>query len=470
MPKQTRTKKRLLVLTVTLVAVVLVNVAVAFLPFRAAYPDVSGNGVYTLSEESRRLLNALDTQVELVYRANEPDPDIRSFLLQYQSRFVTVRVEAAPDAASDQTILLTSGTRASVLSLSKLFYYYSTVTGEMLSIAEYAQISGYLSAAETDDELYQSLIYYYGPNAMCSYFAGDSVISAALRNLTAEDLQMLYVFTGEQGAALDWYVTMRLEQYGFTLSTVTALSDLPSHAMLWLAPSGDLTETDAQALENHLENGGRMFLATSYQATNFPRLSAILSAYGLSTAAVPNLVLDLGSSSSGSQSMTQTFTAVKASHAINEAATGAVTVSHAHAIRIAEVEGAKPAELLRTSLSGGYVEQTGEETKNETGCFTLAASSVKGESRVVWLAMTPTAALEGYSSGKNGAWVASALAWLCEGEVATPIGQDCMIPSTLLNVKVSTFAVWIVVFAVLIPLGLLAAAIISRQVRNKRQS
>lgn len=469
MPRQTKFKKRLVAVIVTLAAVVLMNVAVMLLPFRAAYPDVSGNGVYTLSEESRRLLNELDTQVELVYRADEPDPDIRSFLLQYQSRFVTVRVEAAPDAASDQTVLLTCGTRASVLSLSKLFYYYSTMTGEVLSLAEYAQISSYLSAAETDDELYQSLIYYYGPDAICPYFAGDSVISVALRNLTAKELQTLYVFTGEQGTALDWYVAMRLEQYGFTLSTVTALSDLPSNAMLWLAPSGDLTEADAQALSVCLENGGRMFLATNYQTTNFPRLSAILSTYGLSTAAVPNLVLDLSSSSSSSQSMTQTFTATKASHAINEAATGAVTVSYAHAIKLTEVEGAKPAELLRTSLSGGYAEQTGEETKNETGCFTLAASSVKGESRVVWLAMTPTAALESYSSGKNGAWIASALAWLCDGEVATPIGQDTAIPSTLLNVKVSTFAVWIVVFVVLIPLGLLAVAIICRQMRNKRQ-
>lgn len=43
-----------------------------------------------------------------------------------------------------------------------------------------------------------------------------------------------------------------------------------------------------------------------------------------------------------------------------------------------------------------------------------------------------------------------------------------MIPSALLNAKVSVFTVWIVIFVVLIPLALLALALVLRYIRNRR--
>ena len=462
-----RNKKRLC-LILTLAAVVAVNLLAYLLPYRAAHPDVSGTGVYTLSDSTHQMLSAINRDAEITYFAANPDPDLRSFLLLYRSSHVTVRVAAPESEAADQTVRIRCGERTRTLSLPDLYYSSSSTTGELLSLAEYARISAYLAQLDTSGDQYKMFVYYYGPDAMKTYFAGDAVVSAALRNLTSDAAQTLWVLTGNVGNEPDWYVSLRMEQYGFLPETVDSPAKLPAGALLWFSPKADLSEAQAAELSAFLAGGGRLLLTTNYQKTDLTNLGTILAAYGLSTAAVPNLVADTVSSGSGS-SVSQTFQAVSASHAINEAFSGRVTVSYAHRIGIAETEGVTNAELLRTSLSGAYAEQDGESTKNEQGCFSLAATAIKGESRVVWIGMQFSAALDSYSGGKDSAFAAACLSWLAgvDGGLS-PVGQANEIPSALLNVKVTTFSVWIVIFVVLIPLALLAVALVRRYIREKK--
>lgn len=461
-----KTKKNRLRLTLLLVLVVLINVVVYLLPYRAMHPDVSGNGVYTLSSSSQALIDGLDRDVEITYLASAPDADLRSFLSLYSSPHIKVTVSAPQISAEDQTIVIRCGERTRTLGLSELFYYASEATLELLSLTEYAQISSLLSQMDSSNGYYQDFLSYYGPDVMRSYFAGDAVVSAAVRNLTSDDVQPLYVLTGEIGNAPDWYISLRLEQYGFELIAVEGLAALPDGALIWLAPKADLDQTQATALSELLARGGRLLLSTDYKTTDLPRLASILATYGLSAPTVPNLVVDAVSSS-----MSPTFYATKnTSHAIHAAFSGSVTVSYAHMITVADVEGVKNEMLLRTSSSGGYTEQNGEDSITESGStYTLAATAIKGESRVVWLGLQFSAVLDGYSGGKNSEYLSACLAWLAEEDALSPIGQARAIPSALLNVKVSTFSVWIVIFVVLIPLALLAAALILRYARMKRE-
>lgn len=479
--------KKRLILILSLVAVVLVNFAAYLLPYRAGHPDVSGNGVYVLSDSSRQMLSGLSRDVEITYFAKSPDADLRSFLALYKSAHVRVTLEEPETDAADQTVRVSCGDRVRTLDLSDLYYYSSSKTGELLSLTEYAQISAYLSALDASSDQYQSLLYYYGPDVMQTYFAGDAVVSAAVRNLASDALQTVWVLVGEVGVSPDWYVALRLEQFGYQLQETDGFSDLPSGALLWFSPKADLSEAQALQLSSFLSGGGRLFLTTDYQKTNLPNLLSVLSDYGLSTATAKNWVVD---GSSG----TPTFNAIKANHAINESFTGNVTVSGAHAIKITALDGVSNAELLRTSLSGMYIEQVDKkkdddkqdneeqddesqdddkqdstETKNESGCFSLAATAIRGDGRLVWIGMQFSAALDSYTSGKDSAYAASCLSWLGGSDGAmSPVGQAHQIPSTLLNVKVSTFSVWIVIFVALIPIALLVVALVLRYIRGKR--
>lgn len=466
-----KTKKNRLRLTLFLILVVSINVIVYLLPYRAMHPDVSGNGVYTLSNSSQALIDRLDRDVEITYRASAPDADLRSFLSLYSSSHIKVTVSEPQTSAEDQTIVVRCGDRARTLDLSELFYYASDATLELLSLTEYAQISSLLSQMDSSNEYYQTLLSSYGPDVMRSYFAGDAVVSAAVRNLTSDDLQLLYVLTGEIGNAPDWYLSLRLAQYGFEQVAVDSLAELPDGALVWLAPKADLDETQAAALSDLLSRGGRLLLSTDYQTTDLPRLAEILATYGLSAPTVPNLVVDVVSSSSSS-SMSQIFYATKnTSHAVHAAFSGSVIVNCAHKITVTEIDGVKNATLLRTSSSGGYTEQNGEDTTSESGnTYTIAATAVKGDSRVVWLGLQFSALLDHYSDGTDSEYLSACLAWLAEAESASSsIGQTREIPSALLNVKVSTFSIWIVIFVVLIPLALLAVALILRYARKKKE-
>lgn len=458
--KQKRTTRVCLIVALIL----LINVAVALLPFRVMHPDVSGNGVYTLSDSTKRLLKTIDRDAEIVYYASSPDADLRSFLSLYQTAHVRVRVAEPTTDEADQTILVQCGSRSRTLDLEDLYYYVSDVSGELLSLTEYAQLAAAYSQLSSDSEQYQAWLYYYGPDAIQTRFIGDETISAALRNLTVGETETVYVLVGTVGSTADWYISLRLEQYGFLTETVSSLSEVPSGATVWLAPEKDLSEEQAGELRGFLSEGGRLFLTTVCTTTNLPNLAAILEEYGMSTAPVFNVVGDTSSSST----LSQEFNAKKPDHAINEMVSGSVAVSYAHAIKLTETEGVSSADLLRTSLSGAYVEQDGEETKTESGCFSVAVSAVKGESRVVWIGM-PLSALTDSGAGGIGTYAAACFSWLGGADaLQSTVGEAREIPSSLLNVKVTSFFTWIVIFVLLIPAALLATALIRRYIREKK--
>ena len=184
---------------------------------------------------------------------------------------------------------------------------------------------------------------------MTAYFCGDSVLTAALRSMTLDTLQDLYVWTGDGKSAPDWYLSGQLEQYGYVLREVTDLTAVPAGALLWIAPTQDIGEQDAATLSALLDGGAKLFLATSfqasYQAIDCPNLAEILAGYGLSTAAEKEFALY--------QSESAVFQAIQANHAINERVTGSFVALYAHAIRITETEGVQADLTVRCMSKEG---------------------------------------------------------------------------------------------------------------------
>lgn len=458
-------RKKRLFLLVTLAAVLAVNLAAAFLPYRAAHPDVSANGIYTISNTSKSLLELVERDAEITYFAADPDPDIRAFLELYRAPHVRVTV-AEPDAADeDQTICLSCGDDARTVGVSDLFYYsgttYSPMYG-MLSVSQYAQITAQLASLSSSDEAYESYVYFFGPDVTQAHFCGEEVITSLLRNLVGGSLRTLYVLTGESGSTPDWYVMLRLKMHGFEARGVTDLSSLPDGALLWLTPRADLDGDGAAALKDFLSRGGRLFLTTLYSQLELPNLTEVLAVYGMS--AEQNCMVGDGTEVSA------TFSPKRADHAVNETVGSGMIVSYAHEILLSEVDGVENAPLLKTSASGQCVTVSEDGTQSVvSGTFTVAATAVRSadSSRVAWLAMVPTSNLDYYTGNANSTYAAAMLAWLAEDELRQPIGETRTLPSTLLNTSVTVFAVWIAVFVVLIPLVLLAVALVRRYVRKK---
>ncbi len=475
MRNQAVRKKRLLLL-VTLAVVLAVNLAAVFLPYRAAHPDVSGNGIYTLTNASRSLLASVERDVKITYFAADPDPDIRAFLELYKTARVTVAVSEPSTADEDQTIRISCGDDARTVGVSDLFYYSGTTyspTYGMLTVSQYAQITAEISSLSPSDEAYEAFTYYFGPDVIQAHFCGEEVITSLLRNLVGGHLRTLWVLTGEVGDTPDWYVMLRLKMHGFEARAVpdSDPSALPDGSLLWLTPKADLDADGAAALENFLSRGGRLFLTTLYSQLKLPNLMAVLAAYGLS-AQTDSVGMVGDSVNYGTSSvLSAIFSPKRADHAINETVSSGMIISYAHEIRLSEIDGVNNATLLRTSSSGQCVESAGDGKKETvaSGTFTVAATAVRSSdsSRVAWLGMALTSVLDYSTDDAESAYAAAMLSWLAEDEMRFPVGESRVLPSALLNTSVVVFVVWIVIFVVLLPLFLLAVALVRRYIRRK---
>lgn len=472
MQKTSGQNKKRVVLLVTLAVVLALNLAAVFLPYRTVHPDVSGGGVYTLSESTERYLAELDRPAQITYFASAPDADLRAFLELYRSQSVTVTVAEPETADADQTIRIRCGETSRTVGLAELYYYtssaYSSTYG-MLSLSQYAQISSAVSGMSSSDEIYREYLSLFGPDVMQAHFCGEEVISSVLRNLTGGTLRTLWVWTGRFGTAPDWFVSLRLKMHGYEVRGVNDLSALSDGSLLWLTPQTDLDEAGAAALTEFLSHGGRLFLTTSYQVLELPTLMEVLSAYGLSAKTDrKNLVCDKVSYGTTSM-MSVSFPPKRADHAINESVGGSVLINGAHEILLADADGVDNLSLLKTSSSGQLAELDGDGNQTVSdGTFTVAATAVRSSdsSRIAWLGMPLNSAFDYATSNGESAYTAAILAWLAGDRMQFTVGETRTLPSAILNVSVTVFTVWIIIFVLLIPLLLLAIALVRRYIRK----
>lgn len=460
--QKSASRRRFLIAALLLAALILLDLAVDLLPFRAAYPDVSGSNAYRLSDTSKRYLSGLTEDVEIVYYTaggrEGADKDLYPFLLQYADASprvtVTLKDIAGTDAA-EQSIEIRSARRTRVLRASDLFYYYNSGTGMTLSVAEYAQALQTISDAK-DTDAYQALMTLYAPSSMTAYFSGDPNLTGAIRFVLADSAPVLCIYS--KGVGFNQLLRQELEQGGCSLRELRELPAVPEDCdVLLLSVSEDLTEAEASALSDYLARGGAVFLNTTYDAVQIPQLSAVLSAYGLSAPSEPNLLYD-GSS--------QAFNAVIGDHPVTDRFNGKFVALYAHAIQTTATEGVTQTVLLRTSENAYKVTSSGSDP--EKGSFPLCVAAESGDSKLVWLSMTLNSLSNAYSSGANFAFTERVLGWMTDTSVSAVSTPASAIPSSNINVSTTGFVIWIVAFVVLIPLALLIVGGTRAYLRKKR--
>ena len=457
--------RRFLLCCALVLALAAINVAVALLPFRVRYPDVSGSTTYRMSDATRRYLGTLNEDVEIVYYTTGDsagaDRDLYPFLLRYADASPHIRVtlaDAEEAQMSDQTIEIRSVRRSRTIPAIYLFYFLNSMTGELLSPVEYATILQLLSTT-TDPDIAQSLLTLYNPSSISSYFSGDANLTGAIRYVLAEQAPTVCVYVAGGSGDMNLLLRQQLEQAGYTVQTLADLDAVPETCdALCLYAADDLTEAEAAVLTDYLSAGGALLLTTNYSQPDNPNLAAVLADYGLSSPTVENLLYD---------DNYQMFYAVEGDHPILDRFDGEFTAIYAHRIQTAETEGVTQTVLLRTSDQGSSLTNE-EDAEPQTGSFALCVAAETGDTRLVWLAMPLDGQANGLSGGADFDFAEQTIRWMSDSGT-TDLGiSDRAIPSTQLSAGTNVAIFWIAVFAVLIPAALLAAGLIRRYARSKR--
>lgn len=246
--------------------VVMANLIAGRIPSRYVRFDTSYFGLYSLSRQTKEMLERLAEPVDLYLIAPQGSEDemLCRLLERYEdlSDQITVKYVdpvLSPDfvagyttnKVSDNSILAVSDTRVRILRNSELYpINYDYETGR-----------------ETQE------------------FDGEGQITSAIHYVTADTLMEIGSITGHGENELTEQFQDALKKEGVRykeLNLMTAGNSLQQTMCVMLnSPATDLTKQEAEVLEDYLENGGKMLLMSGVSAAKKPNLETVLKGYGL---------------------------------------------------------------------------------------------------------------------------------------------------------------------------------------------
>lgn len=253
------------VTALAIAAVILLNVIFSVLGEKVNLKlDLTGGGVFTLSDESRAVAEAADKEIAVYYATNAENRNARySEILETFARandLISVKeVNIDTDPGFSRTYKIKS---------------YNSVVVECPETGKVRIVDS-------------SLIEYNGQNdngvinTKVNYL--ESYVSAAIRYVTSEKPLMVYIAMGhgeiiENSSFLDYLMNMLYSEamsvklLDFTTDAVPADADM----ILFAGPTADFTDTDIKKLDDYLEAGGRVQFYSN-PSYSLPNINAYFS-------------------------------------------------------------------------------------------------------------------------------------------------------------------------------------------------
>lgn len=260
-----------LVISVVVLALLIVaNIFVSALPTNLTKYDISSTKLYSISSNTKVVVNALEQDVTIywIVQAGEEDDVIENLLGKYESLSDHISVvKRNPD----------------VYPTFAEQYTDEDVPNNSL-VVECGDRYRYISY----NDIYVSESNMYSHSYSTS-FDGEGAITSAIDYVVTEDLPQLYVLEGHGEAELPSTFSDQLEKENYELNTLSLLTvdEIPEEAdcILIYAPSTDLSEEEVTMLQDYVSNGGKLMVsAGTTENGSLPNLYSLLENYGITAA------------------------------------------------------------------------------------------------------------------------------------------------------------------------------------------
>ena len=416
---------------IALAVFIALGTVLSFLPYRVAHLAVKKDDVFSLSTASKSWLAGLDQDVTLYFVCSggesHADPDLYAFLNRYadENDHITVKV-VDPDAdtgffaayggeaPANMSVIVQGAARYRIVEYSDLHFYY-------FSDSSYGSMR--LTPADYNDALEQLMEGDpSGASAMqfaaqiTAYFDAETQLANAIEFVTRERIAKACLLSGNGYSEPDASFLAGLKQ-NYDLQSVASIEDLPANCDLLIlnSPNKDLIESEADALSEYLERGGKLFLATSMQTGILENLNDVLAEYGLSYDTTTDKICegdeDYVLQESGVSYPEIFYAHIDSAHAFSKDFTETFVAIYAHAIAVKETDGVTLTKWLHTSEKA-YLKpesedaEQGPEKESEgptTSSYTFGAIAERGETRIVWIAAAYSlnSSVDSYAEGGN---------------------------------------------------------------------
>lgn len=255
---------------IVLAIAVMVNVFAAALPASVTKFDTTANQLFTLSEQTEKLVGGLPDEVTVywIVRSGREESYLESLLSCYQSLSDKIRVvKKDPDVFPTFTQQYTDSFTENSLIVE---------AGERYRYVDYNDIfvMDYTS------------YYYYGTENWS--FCGESELTSAIDYVVSENLPKVYLLTGHGESSLSDSFTSAVKQQNIETAELSLLTleSVPADAdcILINAPQSDISLDEQSKLREYLGNGGNLFLITDPPKNErLSNLEALMADYGVST-------------------------------------------------------------------------------------------------------------------------------------------------------------------------------------------
>lgn len=275
---------------VVVIAMVLGNVALYFLPYNVTMSDMTLTHRNSVGEKAQRYLSTIQEPVTIYLLEPTGAVDYEMYLESVAacSPYITlekVYYENTPEFYTDRgisfdyanSLYVESQRRGDYLSYVNLFSYTNETLGLTdMSISDYQYYYSMFSSNSSYAEYLAVLAY----NTVENYNA-DSMICGIVEYAVKEIIPKSYYLTGHGERELEAN-DGAFAGLGFTACTLENGVPADAASLLINAPTVDITEAEKQALLGFLARGGEITFITSPENISMPNLMAVLAEYGMS--------------------------------------------------------------------------------------------------------------------------------------------------------------------------------------------
>lgn len=452
---------------VVVALLVVVNLCVSALPTKYTSFDMTADNLYSISEQTEKIVGALEEPVKVYWLVQEGSEDetVQLLLENYKDlskNFTYEKIDPVvnPSFAQQYT---TEGV------------YNNSLIVVNADESKTRYISYYDIFSSSYDENYNETVEYNGEGALTS----------AVNYVSSDTQTHAYYLSGHGEDDIPSGLLSSLENENLLLSSLNLLSEskVPEdcETLIIYSPARDISAKEITKIENYLSGGGSLLLFTDCDAENLPNLYEMMGNYGIEP--VKGMVVE-GNNNYYMGNYPNYLMPEIESHEITDPISEGnyyVLLPVAQGLRISsdadysgdvsESEEIQTTALLRTTDSA-YSKADGIKATNaekEDGdidagsdgfALAAAAESSADGSKVVWIGSTTIAdeTVDSAVAGADTDFVLNAVGWMCEIEESVSIHAKT-VTSEYLSLTSAQTNRWTAVMVGVVPIGFLAVGI-----------
>lgn len=252
---------------VVIAIVVVINLIVGQIPTKYTEFDISTGKLYTIGDETKKVLKNLDEDITIHYivQSGNEDATIEKLLNQYTENSAKIKVEKVDPVTSPN--------------------YTSQFTDDTVSENSLIVSSAKRNKVIDYSSMYESEIDYSTYQSKTTGFDGEGQLTSAIDYVLSDELPVVYYVTGHNEVTLPDAVKDRIEKANLELKELNLLTagEVPEDAagLLLDSPETDYSKDEAQAVITYLQNGGKTLILTDYTGKEHTNYDSILAEYGI---------------------------------------------------------------------------------------------------------------------------------------------------------------------------------------------